>query len=40
MYVATVDLLDENKYFEKSDWPYYTLGIQILESYATVLLDN
>ncbi len=28
---AKVDLLDENGFFWKSDWPYYALGIQILK---------
>lgn len=32
-YVEAVHLLEENKVFlEKSDWPYYGLGIQILRA--------
>lgn len=32
-YVEAVHLLEENKVFlEKSDWPYYALGIQILRA--------
>lgn len=32
-YVAAVHLLDENEVFlEKSDWPYYALGIEILKA--------
>lgn len=32
-YVAAVDLLDENEVFlKKSDWPYYSLGIEILKA--------
>lgn len=32
-YVAAVDLLDENEvFFEKSDWSYYVLGIEILKA--------
>ena len=32
LYVEAVHLLEENKVFlEKSDWPYYALGIQILK---------
>lgn len=33
LYVEAVHLLEENKVFlEKSDWPYYALGIQILRA--------
>ena len=32
-YVSAVHLLDENEVFlEKSDWPYYALGIEILKA--------
>ena len=32
-YVTAVHLLDENEpYFKKSDWPYYSIGIEILKS--------
>ncbi len=32
-YVAAVHLLDENEVFlNKSDWPYYALGIEILKA--------
>ena len=32
-YVEAVHLLEENKVFlEKSDWPYYALGVQILRA--------
>ena len=32
-FVSAVNLLDENEVFlKKSDWPYYSLGIQILKT--------
>lgn len=32
-YVTAVHLLDENEpYFKKSDWPYYSIGIEILKA--------
>ena len=32
-YVEAVHLLDENEvFFEKSDWPYYALAIEILKA--------
>ncbi len=40
-YVAAVDLLDEKRsVFEKSDWPYYALGVQILKVKKTQKVFN
>lgn len=40
-YVEAVHLLEENKVFlEKSDWPYYALGIQILRARKHEFFDE
>lgn len=40
-YVKALDLLDENEpYFQKSDWPYYALGLEILKARKREFFDE